>query len=106
VSKELEEKPVTFGGATSALEQEQQVSVGNGNDVQDDVDFLRPSERDPRRGMQMDIERIIAAGLASIREDPDGRSHEAQAAGEQNPDRRLQIVPPSPSQVRIEFKIL
>lgn len=52
------------------MEQETQVSEvnGNGNDAQE-VDSFRISERDQRRGTQFDIERIIAGGLASIRED-------------------------------------
>jgi hypothetical protein len=127
----LQERPGTFEGATFAL-REQQVSVEDGNDVQDGVNFFSPSERIQRRGTHMDVERIIASGLAGIREDPDGRSHEAQAAGnleelgdsyrdligtdnvipagdrqpgEQDPDRQLQIMAFSHSKVRIEFKI-
>ena len=113
-------------------ERERQAPVENGNDAQEEVDSFQATGKDQRRDTQLEIERIIADGLASIREDPDGQLYEAQAAGnleelsdsyrdligtdsicpagdslpgEQDPDRRLQIMAPSPSQVRIEFKI-
>jgi hypothetical protein len=101
-----------------------QASVEDQNNVQEDVDSLQPAERDQRRGTQLDLERIIADGLASISENREDRP---QSSGptvdleelvdsyqdlistdrqqyEQTPERQLQIIPP-PSQVRIEFKI-
>ena len=72
------------------------------NDAQGVDDSYRAPERDRRRDTHIDIERIIARGLASIREvteDPPEHSEE------QNLDRQLQEVPPSPSKIRIEFKI-
>lgn len=118
------------------LEEERQVSEvnGNGNDAQE-VDSFRISEREQRRGTQIDIERIIAGGLASIREDSEDRPasdgleelvnsymHPTQDQVQtENVDliahsqpreqknlnrRRLQVVPPCPSEVRIEFKVL
>lgn len=117
----LGERPATFEGRRLEVEEEREGQVLEGNG------------RDQRRDTEVDIERIIAGGLASIREDPDGQSHEAQAAGnleelgdsyqdfirtgnvvpasdnqpeEQNLDRRLQIIAPPPPEVRIEFKIL
>ena len=101
------------------LEQGRQVSEVNGNGNAQEADSLRISERDQRRGTQIDIERIIAGGLASIREDnADGLERQAcdgleelvnsymhptrdqvqmenadltahSQPGEQNPDRRL-----------------
>ncbi|MCJ1355759.1 MAG: hypothetical protein MMC33_005751 [Icmadophila ericetorum] len=130
----LGERLDTFEGRRLGVEEERerQAPVENGNDAQEEVDSFQATGKDQRRDTQLEIERIIADGLASIREDPDGQLYEAQAAGnleelsdsyrdligtdsicpagdrqpgEQDPDRRLQIMAPSPSQVRIEFKI-
>ncbi|ELR03469.1 hypothetical protein VC83_00134 [Pseudogymnoascus destructans] len=60
-------------------------------------------ERDRRRNTHIDIERIIAEGLASI---PEGTEDSPEHSGEQNLDIQLQLVPPPPSKIRIEFKIL
>ncbi|ELR06849.1 hypothetical protein VC83_03930 [Pseudogymnoascus destructans] len=81
------------------LEQERQVSEVNG----DSNDSFQVPERDQRRNTQIDLEGIIAGGLASTLEDtvdPPDRP------GEQDPNSQLQVVAPSPSEVRIEFKIL
>ncbi|OAF55374.1 hypothetical protein VC83_08336 [Pseudogymnoascus destructans] len=56
---------------------------GDGNDAQEADDSFQVSERDRRRDTHIALERIIAEGLASIPE-----------------------VPPPPSKIRIEFKIL
>ena len=60
-------------------------------------------ERDQRQDTQIDIKRIIARGLASI---PEGTEDPPEHSGEQNLDMQLQLVPPLPSKIRIEFKIL
>jgi len=87
------------------LEQERQVSEVNGdrNDAQGAEDSFQVPERDQRRDTQIDIGRIIARGLASIPEDTEDPP---EHSGEQNLDRQLQVVPPVPSNIRIEFKIL
>ena len=61
------------------------------------------SERDRRQDTHIALERIIAEGLASI---PEGTEDPPEHSGEQNLDMQLQLVPPPPSKIRIEFKIL
>jgi hypothetical protein len=85
-------------------------------------------ERDQRRGTLLDIERIIAGGLTSIREDPEDQPQENRTDGQEElvdsrqdlirtdnvnqagerqsrEQARLQIMSPAPSMIRIEFKI-
>lgn len=76
---------------------------GDGNDAQDADDSFQEQERDQRRDTQIDIERIIARGLASI---PEVTEDPPEHSREQNLDSQLQVVPPSPSKIRIEFNIL
>ena len=72
-------------------------------DAQMTDDSFQVPEGDQRRATQIEIERIIAGGLASIREDPEDQP---ECPREQSLGRQLQVVPGSPFQVRIEFKIL
>jgi hypothetical protein len=76
---------------------------GDGNDAQEADDSFQVSERDRRRDTHIALERIIAEGLASI---PEGTEDPPEHSGEQNLDTQLQLVPPPPSKIRIEFKIL
>ncbi|ELR03573.1 hypothetical protein GMDG_06231 [Pseudogymnoascus destructans 20631-21] len=76
---------------------------GDGNDAQEADDSFQVSERDRRRDTHIALERIIAEGLASI---PEGTEDPPEHSGEQNLDMQLQLVPPPPSKIRIEFKIL
>ncbi|KAL5344302.1 hypothetical protein ACLOAV_010731 [Pseudogymnoascus australis] len=76
---------------------------GDGNDAQEADDSFQVRERDQRWDTQVDIERIIARGLASI---PEATEDPPEHSREQNLDSQLQVVPPSPSKIRIEFNIL
>lgn len=55
------------------LPQERQASVEDRNDVREGDDALQPTQRNQRRGTQVDLERIIADGLARISEYPEDR---------------------------------
>ncbi|OBT51890.1 hypothetical protein VE04_09288 [Pseudogymnoascus sp. 24MN13] len=83
------------------LRQEQsEQDNGDGNDAQEADDSFQVSERDRRRDTHIALKRIIAEGLASI---PEGTE---DPSGEQDPNSQLQVVGPTPSEVRIKFKIL
>jgi hypothetical protein len=88
-----------------SLEQERHVSDVNGdsNDEQGADDSIRVPQSDQRRNTEIDIERILAGGLATIPQDTEDPS---ERPAEQNPNSQQQVVVPSPSEVRIEFKIL
>jgi hypothetical protein len=113
------------------LQQERQASVGDHRNGREGDDASQPTQRNQRRGTQVDLERSIADGLARTSEHPEDPPPSSPPAAdlealvnsyqdlirtdnvdssahgqpdEQNPDRQLQIIPPS-STVRIEFKI-
>jgi hypothetical protein len=113
------------------LQQERQASVEDRNNIREGDTALQPIQRNQRRGTQVDLERSITDGLACISEYPEDQPQSSPPAAdlealvdsyqdlihtddidssayrqpyEQNPDRQLQIIPPS-STVRIEFKI-
>ncbi|KAH6703055.1 hypothetical protein BKA61DRAFT_660971 [Leptodontidium sp. MPI-SDFR-AT-0119] len=110
---------------------ERQASVEAGNNVREGGDASQPTQRNQRRGTHVNRERNIADGLARTSEQPEDPPQSSSPAAdlealvnsyqdlirtddvdssahgqpsEQNPDRQLQIIPPS-SMVRIEFKI-
>jgi hypothetical protein len=118
-------------GERNRLPQERQALVEDRNNVREGDGALNLTQRNQRRGTQVDLERIIADGLARISEYPEDQPQSSPPAGdpeaiansyqdlirtdnvdasahrpqyEQNPDRQLQRIPPS-STVRIEFKI-
>lgn len=113
------------------LQQERQAPVEDRNNVREGDDTSRPTQRNQRRGTQLDLERLATDALArtsEYREDRppssppvddlealvnsyqylirtdnvDSSAHSQQY--EQNPDRQLQRSPQS-SSIRIEFKI-